>query len=313
MKLTKFLKLRKAFEGLDAHLIGKKIRALESELQGRGLPFVHQNVAITQEGIFYIDPSSGVATKVTAYVSDYPTSLSKAQLANLEKNGYHDQESIEKFHPYHLMRCNAFTQAQRDGWTEPFRIAKRIDSEFYYRIVNEDIPKSGIQEIYQEIENQPLYVCSSCLLKVTSILPSAQGVKREAFTLKAFFDVNMMHSWNSQGLLSKDFGFTKNMYPDDWMEICRIRKEQVTYHCESCFVDLSERIFRPYLHVVPSDHVEGQEGYVRLECLCIGCLAELPEYGYVQSRPEWAQYIAHITKRFGYRPTGSQAHHKIIG
>ena len=312
MKLTKFLKLKKAFEGLDAHLIGKKIRGLEEALHSRGLPFTPENTAITQEGIFYIDPESGVATKVVAYVPEFQTSLTKAQIANLDRRGYHDQESIEKFHPYHLMRCNTLVQAAREGWTNPYRLTKRVDGEFFYRIVNEEIPKSGIQEVYQEIDSQPLYVCEYCLLKLSSILPSAQGIKRNQFQVQAFFDVNMMHSWNSQGLLSKDFGFTKNMYPDDWLEICRIRKDQVTFHCECCFNDHSERSLRQYLFILPTDHVEGREGYFRLECLCIACLSELPNYAYVKSRPELKQYLTLVAGKFTPGTANSQMNLKAI-
>lgn len=297
MKLTKFRRLRKAIEALDVNLIGRTIRGLEEQLISRGLILEPQNVAITQEGIFYIEPQSGVATKVVAYLGDFGTTFTKAQKANLSPNGYHDHDSIGQFHPYHIMRCNTLAQAEREGWPETYRVTKRTDGSFYFRIVNEHLPKGGTREIYQEIDRQPLYICSYCLWKVTSILVGAQGTKREQFNLQQFFDVNVIRSWNSRGLLSKDHGFTTDMYPADWLEITRIRKEQVSHCCESCFVDLSDKKMQHYLHVHPTDHIEGQEGYVKLECLCLGCLADLPEYASMKERPELVEYLKELNRR----------------
>ncbi len=297
MKLTKFLKLRKAVESLDANLIARKIGYLETYLQRQGLDFEHQNTAITQEGIFYIEPESGVATKVIVHVGDFPANLSKAQISSLVPEGYVDKESIEKFHPYHIMRCNVLTQSERDGWKEAFRISKRTDGQFFYRIVSDMPLKDGTIPVYQEIEDQTLYICQNCMWKVSSILPRAQGSSRESFQLKMFFDVEMMRSWNSRGMLSKDYGFTEDMYPDDWLEICRIRKEQVNYHCESCFDELADPELEKFLYVHASDHVEGKEGYVRLECFCLACLAELPSHSFLKSRKELEEYIAVLKRR----------------
>ena len=291
MKLTQFRKLKKAVDSLDVHLIRNKIGSLERHLQNEGLALEPENTAITQEGIFYIEPESGIATKVIAYIPDFPTNLTKAQRANLADEGYQDESSVSKFHPYHLMRCNTLSLSERENWKEQYQMTKRTSGKFFYRIVSDSDPKAGSREIYQEIQQQPLYICSYCLWKVSSILVGAQGAKRETFELKSFFDVNMVHSWNSQGVLSKDYGFTKDMYPEDWIEICRIRQEQVNYTCECCFEELAAQQRRRFLYVNPTDHVEGQEGYVKLECLCIRCLADIPAYEFMKERIELKQFL----------------------
>ncbi len=293
MKLTRFLRLRKAVEGLDPDIIRKKLRQVDQLLRGDGLPLDVRNTAITQEGIFYIEPESGVATKVIAYISDFAAELTPEQRSILSPEGYTDRESIERFHPYHLMRCNTLTLAERDGWAEPFRITKRTDGKLPYRITSVVDPKKKRKpEIYQVIRNQQLYVCNYCFWKTRSILDGPAEEKREDFQPKFYFDVNLLHSWNSHGLLSKDYGFTNNMYPGDWQEISRLRQEQVHHRCEACFEDLSERQLRDYLHVHPTDHVLETEGYFRLECLCIACIAELPAYSYVKERREFRDYQA---------------------
>ena len=81
MKLTKFLKLKRAIDSLDPHAIGKKLWQLDALLKKRGLRLDPSNTAITQEGIFYIEPETGIATKVIAYIADHPVVLTSAQVS----------------------------------------------------------------------------------------------------------------------------------------------------------------------------------------------------------------------------------------
>lgn len=297
MKFTKFQRLKKALERLEVNPIGRRIHDLEAQLQGRGLVLDPKNTAIIQEGIFYIEPDSGIATKVVAYNPNFVLQLDKQQKKQLLPDGYPDEDTISTFHSYHLMRCNLLAQAEKGGWEQPFRLSGRNDAQFYFRLVSDSNPRSKAFELYQEIERQRLFVCPYCLLKVSNLIISAQGQKREAFVLKTFFDVDFVRAWNSHGLLSKDYGFTRDMYPEDWKEICRIRKEQVRYQCEACFVDLSEEVLRRYLHVQASDHIEGKQGYVRLECFCVGCVAEQATAMGLPIPEQLTQYLNEMKRR----------------
>lgn len=290
MKLTKFPKLKRAIEGLDPEHIAKKLSRLDEGLRNQGLRFDAQNTAVTQEGIFYIEPDSGIATKVIAYIPEYQIKLTSAQLQNLAPGGYTDKGSIEKFSHYHLVRCNTLTNAAKTGWTEPYRLSRRMDGKFHYRIVEKTDSWKVKPKVYQEIENQQLQVCPNCFVKVASILVTDTPLTRAEFDAKVFFDVDHLRSWNSFGVLSKDIGFTKDMLPHDWLEICRIRKEQAQYHCEYCFDDLSDPELRPYLVVHSIDHIENRQGYVKVQCLCLACIAEIPGYEHIKSRTELLIY-----------------------
>lgn len=293
MKLTQFHKLRRAVDALDPDLIRKRLKKLDAQLLDKGLPFDPANTVVTQEGIFYIEPESGIATKVMTYISDFPAELSEAQRKMLSPEGYSDKESIERFHPYHLMQCNTLMVSERNGWLEPYRITKRTDGKVPFRITAPiDKKRKTAPEVYQVILRQQLYVCKYCFIKVRSILEGMNEEKREDFQAQKFFDVNLLHSWNSYGLLSKDFGFTTDMYPDDWLNICAVRKRQGGYRCEACCDDLSDDARRRYLCVTPTDHIVAQEGYTRLECTCVACLAEMPAYAEVKTRPEYREYMA---------------------
>ena len=274
MKFTRFIKLKRAIEALDPNIIRKKLGALEHQLKTKGLPLDPKNTAFTQEGIYYVDPNSGIATKVILYAQDYVTNLSKAQRKALKPQGYKDEGSLRRFDNYHLMYCNALADAIKANPHVSYRINRRLDAKFYYRIVSEPDPKTGKREVYQELNDQRLLVCRACLLKATSIVEGLEEENQQTFDLKKFFDVGSVKSWNSRGMLSKDVGFTTGWHPQDWEEICTIRKEQLDYQCECCGEDLSNPHLQKFLYIKPTDHVMGKAGYFRLECLCIACLID---------------------------------------
>ena len=297
MKLTRFYKLRQAIGNLDVNLITNKIKSLEEHLMQKGLALEPENTAITQEGIYYIDPDTGMATKGILYISEHSISLDKSYEKEVYLTGYSDLPTIETLHPYHIVACNVLTRAENDGWPEPYKITQRTTGSFHYQIMNKSKrSKTGGYEVYQEIENQRLLVCKNCLMKVTSILDGAVGVKRDAFELQTFFDVDFTRSWNSHEKLSKEKGILEGIYPKDWLEICRIRQEQVQFHCEGCFTDLSDPDLQEFLHVHHADHINRQVAYVKLECLCIACLAEHPERSHLKELPSYTRYLRTLQK-----------------
>ena len=175
---------------------------------------------------------------------------------------------------YHLMRCNTVVENESKGWMSPHKVSKRQSGKFYYQIVSQT---SKNKVIYQSIEEQKLYVCESCMFKASCITLGDEKETKETFELQRFFDVNTMKAWNSQGKLSKDFGMTRDWHPQDWLEVCQVRKEQVEYQCECCFEDLSDSRLQKFIFVRPTDHVLGKEGYIKLEAICIMCLLEIEQ------------------------------------
>lgn len=294
MKLPKYFKLKQAIANLDVNLITNKINRLEELLTKQGQQIEPANTAITQEGIFYIDPESGMATKVVLYISDHSMELDRKPEKSTYLTGYTDQPTIERLNPYHIVRCNTLARAESEGWKEKYTILQRNTGSFYYRIIRAGVPEDKPVQVYQEIEHQRLYICQNCLMKVTSILDGVEGQKRESFPLKLFFDVDFTRSWMTHEKLSKDKGFLEGIYPKDWLEISRIRKEQMQYHCEACMTDLSDRHLRDFLYVHHSDHIMRKVGYVKLECLCIACLAEHPTRAHLKDLPDYMHYIRHL-------------------
>ena len=143
MKFTNFLKLRRAIEALDFNIIGKKLGQLEAYLQSKGLELEPENTAFTQEGIYYIEPDSGIATKVVVYESEYVTELSAKERKTLDANGYEDSATIDKFGIYHLMQCNTLVEHSQNKWKQPHRVSKKQNAKFFYQIVSKDRDPSG--------------------------------------------------------------------------------------------------------------------------------------------------------------------------
>ena len=292
MKLPRFAKLQRAVASLDKAFITKRIDKMEERLTKSGQKLEPGCTAVTEEGIFYVSAEVGLATKVVLYLVDQPDLDTRYGVDRDELTGYTDTALIDKLHPYHIVRCNTLTHAERNGWPGSYRIAQRIDGSFYCRFATGERAAAGQgDESFEEIDNQRLFICPNCLLKVNSLFEGVHQFEKESFNLKYFFNVKYTRSWCRYDERSDDRGTMTDMYPRDWLELCRIRKEQVSYQCEACDIDLSEPRLRKYLHVHHSDHEKGRVGYVKLECLCIACLAEHPARAYLKDQPEYLQYI----------------------
>lgn len=274
MKFSRFVKLKRAIASLDTAFLAKKIAELEQCLHNEGQELEAENTAVTEEGVFYINPESGMATKVVLYISDHVTKLPNKPKREQYATGYTQRNDIERLHPYHLLRCNTLSKAEFDGWGPGYRIAQRFENDFFYRFVRATKAAVTDDDVYQEISGQRLFLCHNCFVKINSLLAGVSGFSRESFKPETFFNVDFFRSWCRHGDYSRGIGSLDNIYPKDWERISAIRKEQVLYHCESCNQDYSDPEDQRHLFVVPSDHFKKKISYVRLQCLCASCLGD---------------------------------------
>jgi hypothetical protein len=299
MQFTKFLTLRKAIAALDANFIRRQVARLENALSNRGCEFSAENTVVTEEGIFYIDEGTGLTGKVAMYVGDFliPLDVRLPSKKNLRAS-YDDKEMLDSFHQYHLLRCNVLSRAETNGWKEPFRVTQRSDGTFYYRLLAQKNFGAAPPELFQEIEAQKLYVCKNCLLKVNSLLEGIAEYEQESFEPKYFFDIDFSGSWCRYAPREgEEDEFLADINPSDWRTICDTRKAQVSYHCESCDVDLSRATYQKFLHIHRSSHSVKSSAYVRLECLCIACLSEKYQHEHVKEMPEYFEFLQEVGLR----------------
>jgi len=295
MQFTRFLKLRKAVADLDRNFIVRQVARIENDLYGRGKAFSPNDTIITEEGIFYIDEHSGLTAKVALYGCNFlvprGTPLPNKKLLS---GRYEEKNVIDSFDVYHLLRCNELTRSQTNSWDREYRVTQRTDGTFYYRLLIQE--KDESLEVFQEIEDQKLYVCKNCLLKVNSLLEGIAEYEREPFEPKYFFDVDFAGSWCRYASNLREDEFLGDINPSDWEHICNTRKAQVSYHCESCDSDLSPPSYQKYLWIHRTSYPTRNVAYVRLECLCMACISEKDTYAHLRETPEYEQFLQRKTK-----------------
>lgn len=275
MKMTSFRRLRNAIFALDFNFLRNSATELSDALGGSGLEFDPNCCVVTEEGIYYITERTGMATKVALYLSEQYLEPHRFTMHRVGKHGYEDPETIEKFNHYHVLRCNELTQHEFDGWPGPFRIVQRQDEGFYYRIESLTGRKNN-KEVFQEIDDQRLLVCKNCLIKVNSLLGKDSELSREEFTLKHFLDAGFQATWIKSKRRKDSFGGMGNIHPRDLEIISAIRKAQAGYICEQCNTDLSAPDLQCFAFIHNTDFLQNKMSYNRLQCLCVGCIAELP-------------------------------------
>lgn len=247
---------------------------VEGRLTNEGQAWEPENTAITEEGIFYINPESGMATRVALYLADHQAALPGVFGKRSRQTSIVEMDGFSNLNEYHLLRCNALTQLEREKKIEGYRIAQRLDGHYYYRLLVEPKKAGMPYEAIRMIPDPRLNICPNCFFKVTSLLEGVRDLKRESFTSSYFFNVDFFRSWVRYGESSKSANSLANMYPKDWDEISRIRREQVHYHCESCGKEVTGSKSKRELHVHPTDHHKKKISFVRLQCLCQECLAD---------------------------------------
>jgi hypothetical protein len=294
MKVTRFFKLKRALQNLDVNYVANEIALLEDRLAGKGYRFDADNTAITYEGIYYIHPESGMAVRVALYDCVHPRSLS-SELPN--NDGYIDDKKISTLNEYHLLRCNALVSVEKTAVEASLHMAQRFDDRFYYRYkIQKDARDKKDHTYMQDIDNQKLIICRNCFMKVNSLLDGVEETDRENFHIKNFFDAEYFGSWTRYGDDYDPSESLANMYPKDWQEISRIRKEQVQHICEGCDNDFSAASARVFLHVHPTDYIKRRISYVKLECLCIGCLSDYPERAHFKNHPDLQRYQRYLAQ-----------------
>lgn len=294
MRLTHFKRLRNAIANLDVNFIVNSVRALREELQGQGRPFDRKEVVITEEGIYYINARSGVATKVVLYLSDHEVVVEGKPEKQMTETGYTEPEVIEQFTEYHLLRCNLLTKAEMEGWKGNYRVAQRVDGKFFFRLVDALPNPDGSRDVFHEIESQQLNVCKNCLIKINSLLGRVLEFSQDDFELRYFFDSGFAVSWRAEKNYSRERGSLSDMKPVDLEHLYEIRKEQAHYICESCNLDMSPPKYRKYAFIQPIDHLVNKVSYVRLRCLCIHCRSEEADGEKYKKLTEYESYLRRV-------------------
>lgn len=300
MKLTNFRKLRNAIAAIDLNFVVNGVAELHKLLSGRGLEFSKRDVVITQEGIYYINPGTGMTVKVALYQGQQWLKSENVQMRYVDQNGYEEQEEIEVFNKYHLVRCNLLTQYELQRWPEGFRVCHRSDGRFYHRLLATLGEGKKRENFHQDLDNQRLEICKNCLIKINTMLSEEKDVfDTKTFEPKYFFSSGFQATWQDKTRPSTNERGIDSIHPKDLAEIVNKRRAQAEYICELCDIDLSRPELQRYCCVQYTDHLNDNISYMRLRCLCVACAEDQPTGNTLGETPDVDEFLRVLR---GYLP-----------
>jgi len=141
----------------------------------------------------------------------------------------------------------------------------------------------GTNDAKQVIDNQKakLYVCKNCLktLNYQGYAIKSNAEKRPVFkyfSLAIFFKTYSSHF---KSLPKPNKSENSASYSSDWKEISAKLKQQASYICEQCSVDLVEE--KRLLHVHHIDGVKSNNENNNLRVLCADCHKKQPHHDHL--------------------------------
>lgn|GEM_PF-3179243 len=284
INLTKFDLLRLAVRKLGAkdgaELLPESIKLGFADLDP-------EDVVFGDSGLFYVDPN-GLVARVVVHIADidsrYISSIAMNQLVLGQALSHN---SIDQLHRYHIFNCGTLEEAKRGGWRDRYKLARKEDGLFFYRLL-------GNNRVIKTIENQKLYICKRC----HSFASSAELIELKKywpeFELERFLNGSIPHQ-NIEGDFLPASESTPSIYSSDWRRISKKFKEKVSWRCQSIHCaqpDLSMPSLQKFLEVHHRNLDKSNNNYLNLIAYCIACHSQQPNHGHIRSTPRFKEYMA---------------------
>ena len=255
MKITQFGELRYAVNKIGIDIIAKtEVKKFESEGLDTDLPDIYSG---SGEELYTV-LKDGTIRKVIVHICDI--------------SNYREDWSLPKFH---IFECSTLEDMRKAKRGHRYKKTSRNDGKFWM------IKKTS--RGYSKLD-----ICGNCLTLYRKFYGGY--VSKIDFDLKKYVEKPIIHIQPSI-TDQKDMAVIPQKYSKDWSRISKERKEYCKWICQNCYLDLSERNLRQYLHTHHIDANIENNTHENLKVLCIKCHAEEFEHEHIKTKQEYKDFI----------------------
>ena len=183
---------------------------------------------------------------------------------------------IGKSRRFHVFDCRTLDEMKGKGKFERYVVTTRKDGGFLVEATD------SITGSVEEIE-APLAVCMNCLkeLKWKGWISLKQSRDIwENFSLQDFF-AEFATFFSSKPQYSDETA-PRGGYAEDWHQIATAMKQQRSWHCDKCGVNLSEPQNQRLLHGHHKNGVVSDNRPSNIDVLCLLCHSEQPDHQWMK-------------------------------
>lgn len=215
----------------------------------------------THDGLFHHE-----GEHVVIYIKDH---------TSVNPNRGSPIEDIKYRRKVHLKECQTIKKMKSDGRFDRYVVTNRRDNLYAIDVMN-----------FNRVEHhdKTLFPCLNCL-KELNFEGAETMTQRDRKELRANFDIEAFFENYSTFFLEKpkytDKNYPVNAYVDGWDDISRRVRNESSWTCKKCKVDLRSISLRKWLHV---HHINGNKSdnhSENLVSLCVVCHAAEPGHGHM--------------------------------
>ena len=194
---------------------------------------------------------------------------------------------------FHVADCEMLERMRQKGRFDRYVVTNKLDG--FFAVAGADNRTNELIE-----GETKLSVCQYCLdaINYQKFSSIKKGPPRKAFVqsfqLADFFDTySSFFKFMPSGVANNsDSGYSK-----DWSSISRTIKEQSSYQCQQCALDLSQN--KDLLHVHHINGVKSDNSRVNLTPLCCDCHRKQPDHQHMFIKHSDTKLVAQLRNAQG--------------
>jgi len=256
MKLTNFNELWRAVNKIKIDIVAKtELGIFEKE----GLDTDLSDVFQTIEGELFTILKNGDIRKTIIHIC--------------EVRQYNGTYTLPKFH---IFECQTITKMRNNNRGHRYKKASGNDGEFWIIRGNDK-------------RFSPLNICNyNCLEQYNRIYQKNKRVND--FNVEEYLNEPLKHI-EPYIKVENDMTTIPTSYANNWSNISNGQKEYHKWICQKCFIDLSNKSMRKFLHTHHMDANISNNKHENLEVLCIECHSNEFQHSHIKETASYKEFI----------------------